>query len=107
MRGFAREPFTGLTTVPIIAGGAFVAMHGSWHMPPVAPRVAFVAFRGGRAAKPIDWSDPNVQWSEFLGGFQTGLWRIGRPTGVAVGPEGSLFVADDQAGAIYRIRPAR
>jgi glucose/arabinose dehydrogenase len=28
-----------------------------------------------------------------------------RPTGVAVGAEGSLFVADDQNNAIYRIRP--
>ena len=31
--------------------------------------------------------------------------RIGRPTGVAVGPQGDLFVADDQTGNIYRIRP--
>ena len=31
--------------------------------------------------------------------------RIARPTGIAVGPEGSLFVSDDKAGEIYRIRP--
>ncbi|MGH8165553.1 MAG: hypothetical protein ACREP1_14600 [Rhodanobacteraceae bacterium] len=30
---------------------------------------------------------------------------MGRPTGIAVGPLGDLFVADDQTGAIYRIRP--
>lgn len=32
--------------------------------------------------------------------------RIARPTGIAVGPQGDLFVhGDDQNGNIYRIRP--
>jgi len=30
----------------------------------------------------------------------------GRPTGIAVGSQDSLFVADDLNGVIYRIRPA-
>ena len=90
------------------AGGAFVALHGSWHVPHVAPRVAFVAFRAGEPAKAVDWDDPGLQSRDFLGGFQEEDGsRIGRPTGVAVGPQGSLFVADDQAGVIYRIRPVR
>ncbi len=33
--------------------------------------------------------------------------RTCRPTGVAVGTDGSLFVSEDEDGAIYRIRPAR
>ena len=35
----------------------------------------------------------------FVGGFQSedGTRRRGRPTGIAVGPKGSLFVADDAA----------
>jgi glucose/arabinose dehydrogenase len=87
-------------------GGAFVALHGSWHVPPVAPRVAFVPMHGDNPVTPVNWSDPDVQWSEFVGGFQQiAVWRIGRPTGVAVGADGSLFVADDQAGVVYRIRP--
>jgi len=55
----------------------------------------------------VDWSDPDKQWSEFAGGYQAdgSNQRIGRPTGVVVGPEGDLFVADDDTGAIYRIRP--
>jgi glucose/arabinose dehydrogenase len=89
------------------AGGAFVALHGSWHVPPVAPRVAFIPFHDGQPAKAVDWSDPDVQWREFLGGFQSGISRIGRPTGIAVGSQGSLFVADDKAGVVYRIRPSR
>jgi glucose/arabinose dehydrogenase len=88
------------------AGGAFVALHGSWHAPPVPPRVVFVPLHGEEPASAVDWNDPTVQWHEFVKGFQqpSGL-RIGRPTGVAVGPQGSLFVADDKAGVIYRIRP--
>ena len=90
------------------AGGAFVTLHGSWHGPPfVAPQVAFVAMRGDAPVTGVDWGDPNKQWSEFAGGYQSGgsNQRIGRPTGIAVGPQGDLFVADDDTGAIYRIRP--
>ena len=28
---------------------------------------------------------------------------LGRPAGLAVGPDGSLYVSDDKAGFIYRI----
>jgi glucose/arabinose dehydrogenase len=87
-------------------GGAFVALHGSWHQPPVPPRVAFLPFRGADPAKHVDWANPDAQWSEFLGGCQSADGsRACRPTGVAVGTDGSLFVSEDQAGAIYRIRP--
>jgi glucose/arabinose dehydrogenase len=66
----------------------------------------FVPLRADEPLTAIDWSDPEKQWREFLGGFQNRNGsRNGRPTGVAVGPEGSLFVADDAAGVIYRIRP--
>ncbi len=94
-------------------GGAFVTLHGSWHGPGnglpgyVPPRVVFVAMHGDRPEHDVNWKDPNTQWSEFVGGYQNGgtIERIGRPTGIAVGPDGSLFIADDQTGAIYRIRP--
>lgn len=92
---------------PPYRGGLFLTLHGSWHMPPVPPRVVFIPMRGDEPQTPVDWTNPNAQWQEFVGGFQTpdGA-RSGRPTGVAVGTDGSLFVADDAAGAIYRIRPA-
>jgi glucose/arabinose dehydrogenase len=89
-------------------GGAFVTLHGSWHIPHVPPRVAFVAFKDGEPAKPVDWSNPGAQWTEFGGGCERALgMRACRPTGVAVGTDGSLFVSDDSTGAIYRVRPAR
>jgi glucose/arabinose dehydrogenase len=89
-------------------GGAFVALHGSWHTPLVPPRVAFVPMNGDDPRTPVDWSDPSKQWREFVGGFQKAdFTRVARPTGVAVGPDGSLFVSDDQSGDIFRIRPAK
>jgi glucose/arabinose dehydrogenase len=89
-------------------GGVFVTLHGSWHQPPVPPRVAFVPFRGNDPAKGVDWANPDAQWTEFLGGCQgTDGARACRPTGVAVGTDGSLFVSDDSTGAIWRIRPVK
>lgn len=91
-------------------GGMFVGMHGSWHtqngVPIDPPHVAFVPFANGAPARAVNWADPTTQWSDILSGFQDSSGaRIGRPTGVAVGPQGSLYVADDQTGTIYRIRP--
>jgi glucose/arabinose dehydrogenase len=89
-------------------GGAFVTLHGSWHQPPVPPRVAFVPFRNREPAKPVDWANPDAQWTEFGGGCQSADGtRACRPTGVAVGNDGSLFVSDDATGAVYRVRPGR
>jgi glucose/arabinose dehydrogenase len=89
-------------------GGAFVALHGSWHIPLVAPRVAFVPFRGAEPARAVDWSNPDAQWTQFVGGCQSADGtRSCRPTGVAVASDGSLFVSEDNGGGIYRIRPVR
>jgi glucose/arabinose dehydrogenase len=97
---------------PSFRGGVFITAHGSWHKDnsgafAAAPRVAYVPMSGDSPATPVDWTDPTKQWADFVGGFQLadGVTRIGRPTGVAVGAQGSLFVADDQNGLVYRIRP--
>ena len=93
------------------AGDIFVARHGSWHTPGgcnVAPEVDVVAMRGDTPARSVDWNDPTTQWKPFVTGFQPGCaarTRIGRPTGIAVGSKGSLFIADDRSGNIYRVRP--
>ncbi|MDB5070734.1 MAG: L-sorbosone dehydrogenase [Candidatus Eremiobacteraeota bacterium] len=102
---------TGAYTFPSAwRGGMFVGLHGSWHVinniPVAPPHVAFVPFSGASPARPVNWSDPTTQWNDFFTGFQNGATRFGRPTGVAVGAQGSLFVADDDTGSIYRIRPA-
>jgi glucose/arabinose dehydrogenase len=98
---------------PAYRGALFATAHGSWHTTSSGcsaqpPRVVFVPMNGDRPRRPVDWRDPVTQWHTFIGGFQSGCTaRRGRPTGIAVGPLGSLFVADDAAGLIYRIRPDR
>jgi glucose/arabinose dehydrogenase len=67
--------------------------------------VAVFAMHGDQPAIPVNWQNPNAQWRTFVGGFQSGMQRIGRPTGLTIGNDGSLFVADDAAGVIYRVRP--
>jgi glucose/arabinose dehydrogenase len=92
-------------------GALFATMHGSWHRGPdgvfsAVPIVIAIPMNGDRPRTPVNWSEPHAQWHVFVGGFQsTRGTRAGRPTGIAVGAQGSLFVADDARGLVYRIRP--
>lgn len=82
-------------------GGAFIAFHGSWNR---APRpqggynVVFAPFTG---------DEPTGEWEVFADGFAGGTKdpreAAHRPCGIAEGPDGSLYVSDDQGGRIYRI----
>lgn len=79
-------------------GGAFIGMHGSWNRSNlVGYKVAFVRFENGR---------PNGALEDFLTGFIVNPKNrevYGRPVGVAVWTDGSLLVADDAAGKIWRV----
>jgi glucose/arabinose dehydrogenase len=80
-------------------GGAFVAFHGSWNrapLPQAGYRVVFVPFKDGK---------PVGTYETFADGFwhENGAGPQHRPVGVAVGPDGSLYVTDDAAGRIWRI----
>lgn len=97
------------------AGGLFVSAHGSWHdihsgATCASPsQVDFVPMNGDTPKTPVNWNDPTAQWTPFVYGLQSPDCiagdRSGRPTGVAVGSQGSLFLADDKNGLVYRIRP--
>lgn len=73
----------------------FIAEHGSWNRSSKAGyRVTVVSLDGaGRA----------TGYRVFAEGWLQGDTAWGRPADVLVAPDGSLLVADDQAGAIYRI----
>jgi len=102
-------------------GGIFFSLHGSWHedtsgVPVAVPQVVFVPLTNDAPTYPMDWTgggSPYATWARngsgnpapFMSGFQSAGTRIGRPAGIAVGTAGSLFISDDDAGAIYRIRP--
>ena len=90
--------------LPRLSPSAFTRSTAIWHQPPVAPRVAFVAFRGNDPAKGVDWGNPDAQWTEFLGGCQTADGgRACRPTGVAVGSDGVVYVAESHGGRVVKL----
>lgn len=84
--------------------GMFVAFHGSWNRAPRAQagyKVAFVPFDGKGL--------PTGTYETFADGFpgvdyftNTRDARY-RPGGVAMGPDGSLYVTDTEKGRIWRI----
>jgi glucose/arabinose dehydrogenase len=79
-------------------GGAFVGQHGSWNRSkPSGYRVVFVPFKDGKPTGAVE---------DFLTGFMEDAAEnevYGRPVGVAVAADGSLLVADDAGGKIWRI----
>ncbi|MDQ0995356.1 Raf kinase inhibitor-like YbhB/YbcL family protein [Phyllobacterium ifriqiyense] len=82
-----------------LRGDAFVAMRGSWNRrPPSGYEVVRVNFQNGKP----------VGFEKFLDGFllqqANGKYGyLGRLSGLAVGKDGSLFVADDSNGIVYRV----
>jgi glucose/arabinose dehydrogenase len=80
-------------------GGAVLALHGSWNRhPPRAPAVAWFPWN---AAKHTVGDQVAL-----VSGFQLPSGdRWGRPVDALPGPDGALYVTDDQAGAVYRIGP--
>ena len=83
--------------------GAFIAFHGSWNRNGQQKgfMVAFVPFKNGAPS--------GSDWEVFADGFK-GAETVEsandaehRPTGLAQGPDGSLYVSDDKGGSIYRI----
>jgi glucose/arabinose dehydrogenase len=80
-------------------GSAFVAVKGSWNRSvPTGYKVVRVPFKDGR---------PEGYYENFATGFwasgesRAEVW--GRPAALAVAKDGSLLVADDTGGTIWRI----
>ena len=77
--------------------GAFIAFHGSWNRAP-GPQggynVVFQPLANGKA------SGPFVVFADgFAGAIKAPGQAAHRPTGLAVGPDGALYIADDRAAA--------
>jgi glucose/arabinose dehydrogenase/mono/diheme cytochrome c family protein len=82
-------------------GGVFIAFHGSWDRAPYPQGgydIVFQPLRDGRASGTCE-----VFADGFAGSVKSPGRALHRPSGVAVGPHGSLYVADDVHGTIYRI----
>ncbi len=78
-------------------GDIFAAEHGSWNK---HRRAGYEVLRvpmhqSGRAQD---------KYEDFVTGFVTKDGQVwGRPVGVAIGPDGSLFVSDDGTNSIWRV----
>jgi len=83
-------------------GGLFIAFHGSWNRTPGPQqgyKVMFVPIARGVATGPAE-----VFADGFAGETITPVGARYRPVGLAVGPDGSLYVTSDQGGgAVFRI----
>ena len=82
-------------------GGAFIAFHGSWNRAP-APQggynVVFQPMADGKAS-----GDYIVFADGFAGALKDPGRAAHRPSGLAVGPDGTLYITDDKAGRIWRV----
>jgi glucose/arabinose dehydrogenase len=81
-------------------GDAFIALHGSWDAAqPQGYKVVRVRFQNGR---------PQNAYETFVTGFWSKgttppqVW--GRPAGLLVAKDGSLLIADDTGGTIWRVQ---
>ena len=76
-------------------GDLFLAFHGSWNRSvPTGYKLVRVRVQDGRP----------VSYEDFATGWLSGGRVSGRPVYPVVAPDGSLLLADDDGGRIYRIR---
>ena len=85
------------------AQGAFIVFHGSWNRMPFEQdgfKVVFVPMRDGQVTG---------DWEVFADGF-TGAESIKnpantayRPTGLAEGPDGAIYITEDKHGRIWKV----
>jgi len=80
-------------------GDALVTLHGSWNRAdPIGYMVVRVPFRDGKPAGGYEALATGFRVNRGDGAAQ--VW--GRPAGIAVLPDGSILVSDDEGGTIWR-----
>jgi glucose/arabinose dehydrogenase len=92
--------YTGKMFPPEYQSGAFIAFHGSSQRTPMAEegyQVVFQQFKEGLAA------DYTIFATGFAGSSAAVQGVPHRPAGLALGPDGALYVSDDRGGRIWKI----
>jgi glucose/arabinose dehydrogenase len=80
---------------PPYRNAAIVALHGSWNR----------SVKDGYKVVSLHFAaDGTITERDFFGGFLRDGEVLGRPSEVAEGPDGSVYISDDYGGAVYRIR---
>jgi glucose/arabinose dehydrogenase len=81
--------------------GAFIAFHGSWDRAPYPQGGYNVVFQ------PLSGASSPARCEIFADGFAGAVKEPAaaehRPSGLAVGPDGALYISDDAGGRIYRV----
>lgn len=94
--------YTGSSFADHYHDGAFVAFHGSWNRKPrqAGYLVAFVPFIDGKPSGPYEGFATDFAGPHLPADPKEALYR---PMGLAVSPDGALYVSDDTKGRIWRI----
>jgi glucose/arabinose dehydrogenase len=94
--------YTGTQFPAKYRGGVFVAFHGSWNrapLPMAGYNITFVPFTGGKAGKHEVFADGFAGKTPLMSPNEA----VSRPGGLAVGPDGSLYIAEDVKGKVWRV----
>jgi glucose/arabinose dehydrogenase len=92
--------YTGSAFPAKYRGGVFIAFHGSWNRAPepqAGYRVVYQPLKNGKSSG---------AWETFADKFSPNSGGEGpnrRPGGLAVAPDGALFIADDATGRIWKV----
>ncbi|MBN2349341.1 MAG: PQQ-dependent sugar dehydrogenase [Bacteroidales bacterium] len=95
--------YTGAQFPEKYKNGALIAFHGSWNRNPQEQEGFYIVF------VPFENGLPSGDWEVFADGFKGKDMVMSpgeaeyRPMGLAVGPDGSLFVSDSQKGRVWKI----
>jgi glucose/arabinose dehydrogenase len=99
--------YTGKNFPEKYQNGAFIAFHGSWNRAPEPQAGYKVVFQ------PMKDGKPNGAYEVFADGFAGEMADNNprnakyRPVGLAIGPDGSLYISDSQKGRIWRVSYAK
>ncbi len=90
--------YEGTSFPPGYRNNLFVAYHGSWNRSvPTGYKVVRILNAHGQPQGPPQ---------DFITGWMPDHHRtrvMGRPVGIAFGPDGAMYVTDDKAGVVYRV----
>jgi glucose/arabinose dehydrogenase len=90
--------YTGQQFPERFRNGCFISLHGSWNRSEsVGHKIVYVPFKNGKPSGPPE--DFVTGW--LLDPKKAQVW--GRPVGLLQMPDGSLLIADDGAGKLWRV----
>jgi glucose/arabinose dehydrogenase len=93
--------YTGKQFPAAYRDGAFIAFHGSWNRAPEPQggyAIVFQPLKDGKAA-----GDFLIFANGFAGAIKEPGQAAFRPTGLAMAPDGSIYISDDKHGRIWHV----